>query len=77
MTDEEDEIVLTLATELGKFTDFVGGPEHAHHLFLPLEVLCGFDEPLVRLQVHKKLHFSGVKYLYVGYSIDRKYCGCS
>jgi len=51
MSDEEDEILLTLAQELGKFVDYVGGPSHAYTILPPLQVLCAFDEPLVRQQV--------------------------
>lgn len=53
--DEEDEILLALATVLRDFVDLVGGPSHAHVLLRPLEKLCGIEEPLVREKVRRKL----------------------
>lgn len=46
--DDEDEILATLAKELGGFVDYVGGPEHAYVLINPLEGLAAVEEPLVR-----------------------------
>ncbi len=46
--DDEDEVLLSLAEELGKFAPYVGGPEHAHVLLGPLEDLCGVEETVVR-----------------------------
>ncbi|ETW87219.1 hypothetical protein HETIRDRAFT_469075 [Heterobasidion irregulare TC 32-1] len=47
--DDEDEVLLALAEELGKnFGDYVGGPEHAHVLLGPLENLSAVEETLVR-----------------------------
>jgi serine/threonine-protein phosphatase 2A regulatory subunit A len=40
-----------LSEELGKFVEFVGGPEHAHVLLSPLENLAAIEEPLVREKV--------------------------
>lgn len=46
--DDEDEILLALATELGEFVPLVGGPQHAHFLLPPLESLATVDETVVR-----------------------------
>lgn len=37
--DDEDEVLLALATSLGGMVDQVGGGEHAHSLLPPLELL--------------------------------------
>lgn len=46
--DDEDEVLLSLAEELGKFVPYVGGPDHAQVLLGPLEDLCGVEETVVR-----------------------------
>ncbi|KAA1468241.1 ARM repeat-containing protein [Dentipellis sp. KUC8613] len=47
--DDEDEVLLALAEELGKnFEDYVGGKEWAHVLLGPLENLSAVEETLVR-----------------------------
>ncbi|PAV22400.1 ARM repeat-containing [Pyrrhoderma noxium] len=47
--DDEDEVLLALAEELGKnFDDYVGGKKFAHVLLGPLEVLAAVEETLVR-----------------------------
>ncbi len=46
--DDEDEVLLALAEELGQFVPFVGGPPHAHCLLVPLETLCNVEETVVR-----------------------------
>ncbi|KAH6589739.1 hypothetical protein BASA50_009832 [Batrachochytrium salamandrivorans] len=46
--DDEDEILLALAEELGGFVDYVGGPSFAHILFTPLENLAAVEETVVR-----------------------------
>ena len=46
--DDEDEILLALAEELGEFVPLVGGPQHAHFLLPPLEALATVDETVVR-----------------------------
>ena len=46
--DDEDEVLLALAEELGNFVEFVGGPEHASVLLSPLEVLSTVEETTVR-----------------------------
>lgn len=40
--------MLALAEELGKFVEFVGGPEYAHVLLQPLETICAAEETVVR-----------------------------
>ena len=38
-TDDEDEVLLVLAEQLGTLVEHVGGPRYAHELLLPLESL--------------------------------------
>lgn len=47
-TEDEDEVLVALAEELGGFVDLVGGAEHAAALVEPLEVLAGVEETVVR-----------------------------
>ena len=50
--DDEDEVLLALAEELGKsFEEYVGGRKYAHVLLGPLEVLAAVEETLVRDKV--------------------------
>jgi serine/threonine-protein phosphatase 2A regulatory subunit A len=49
--EDEDEVLLALAEELGIFVEFTGGPEHAHVLLPPLGVLAGVEESVVRDKV--------------------------
>ena len=46
--DDEDEVLLALADELGNFVSYVGGPAHATSLLLPLETLATVEETSVR-----------------------------
>ncbi len=46
--DDEDEVLLALAEELGRFIPYVGGPEYGHILLTPLENLCSVEETVVR-----------------------------
>ncbi|KAJ3131992.1 hypothetical protein HK100_005820 [Physocladia obscura] len=46
--DDEDEVLLALAEELGSFVEFVGGPPFAHLLLTPLETLAAVEETVVR-----------------------------
>ena len=47
--DDDDEILLALAEELGEnFVEYVGGPAHAHLLLVVLESLAAVEETLVR-----------------------------
>ena len=54
--EDEDEVLTALSEELGKFVEYVGGPEHAHVLLSPLENLAAIEEPLVREKVRKSSH---------------------
>ena len=49
--DDEDEVLLALAEELGGFTEYIGGPQYAHLLLGPLENLAAVEETLVRDKV--------------------------
>lgn len=46
--DDEDEVLLAMATSLGKLVKHVGGPAHAHCLLAPLELLLTVEEASVR-----------------------------
>ena len=46
--DDEDEVLLVVSEELGKFVPLVGGPPFAHTLLPPLEALASVDETVVR-----------------------------
>ncbi|GBB86608.1 hypothetical protein RclHR1_00130049 [Rhizophagus clarus] len=46
--DDEDEVLLALAEELGNFVEYVGGKDHAHIILGPLENLAAVEETLVR-----------------------------
>lgn len=51
--DDEDEVLLALADELGKGMDeYLGGKKYAHLLLGPLENLAAVEETLVRDKVH-------------------------
>ena len=50
--EDEDEVLLALAEELGRnFEEYIGGPEYAHVLLGPLENLSAVEETLVRDKV--------------------------
>ena len=49
--DDEDEVLLALAEELGNFVDYVGGTAHATSLLAPLETLATVEETVVREKV--------------------------
>ncbi|RWW01640.1 hypothetical protein BHE74_00032475 [Ensete ventricosum] len=46
--DDDDEVLLAMAEELGVFIPYVGGVEYAHVLLPPLETLCSVEETCVR-----------------------------
>lgn len=46
--DDDDEVLLALAEELGSFVDEIGGPAHASCLMDPLESLSTVEETTVR-----------------------------
>jgi serine/threonine-protein phosphatase 2A regulatory subunit A len=52
--DDEDEVLLTLAGELGDFVEYIGGAQFAHILLQPLENLAAVEETMVRDKVMKK-----------------------
>lgn len=52
--DDDDEILLAVAEELGNFTTYVGGSEFAHVLLGPLQNLATVEEVLVREKVKPK-----------------------
>ena len=47
-SDDDDEVLLAMAEELGVFIPFVGGIEHAHVILPPLESLSTVEETSVR-----------------------------
>ena len=50
--DDEDEVLLALAEELGRnFEEYIGGQQYAHVLLGPLENLSAVEETLVRDKV--------------------------
>lgn len=53
--DDEDEVLLALAQELGSgFVEYLGGPQYAHLLLGPLENLAAVEETVVREKVSKE-----------------------
>jgi len=54
--EDEDEVLVALAEELGSFEEYVGGPQHAHVLLGALQHLATVEEPLVRQKVHSRVH---------------------
>lgn len=46
--DDDDDILLVLAEELGNLIELCGGKEWAHILLVPLETLAGAEESAVR-----------------------------
>ncbi|KAI9917001.1 hypothetical protein PsorP6_017192 [Peronosclerospora sorghi] len=47
-TEDEDEVLIALAEEIGGFVDLVGSAEYASTLVEPLEFLAGVEETVVR-----------------------------
>lgn len=47
-TDDEDDILVAMAEEVGNLTEYVGGVEHANVLVETLELLCSAEESKVR-----------------------------
>ena len=53
--DDEDEVLLALAEELGRdFEEYIGGKEYAHLLLGPLENLSAVEETVVRDKVRSQ-----------------------
>lgn len=46
--DDDDEVLLAMADELGSLVPYVGGIDYAHVLLPPLETLCTVEETVVR-----------------------------
>ena len=46
--DDDDEVLLAMAQELGVFVPYVGGVDHATVLLPPLEALCILEETCIR-----------------------------
>ena len=46
--DDEDEVLLALAEEMGNFAPYVGGKDHAHVILKVLEPLCNVEETVIR-----------------------------
>ncbi|KAI9226689.1 MAG: armadillo-type protein [Piptocephalis tieghemiana] len=46
--DDDDEVLVALAEELGELVDCTGGGDHAHNLLTPLEGLATQEETIVR-----------------------------
>jgi serine/threonine-protein phosphatase 2A regulatory subunit A len=49
--EDEDEVLLALAEELGNLVDYIGGPPFSHILLGPLENLANVEETVVREKV--------------------------
>jgi hypothetical protein len=49
--EDEDEVLVSLAEELGNFDEHIGGSQFAHVLLGPLQHLATVEEPLVRYKV--------------------------
>lgn len=62
--DDEDEVLLALAEELGRdFEEYIGGKEYAHLLLGPLENLSAVEETVVRDKVRPErasIRFSNI-----------------
>lgn len=57
--DDEDEVLLAMADELGAFVPYVGGPSYAHYLLPPLEGLAIVEETVVRERAVESLNKVG------------------
>lgn len=59
--DDDDEVLLAMAEELGNFVPHVGGPAHAQCLLPPLENLATVEETVVRDKAVESLSKVGAK----------------
>ena len=57
--DDEDEVLLAVAEQLGGFVPLVGGPAHAFTLLVPLETLSTVEETVVREKAIASLNTVG------------------
>merc|ERR1719240_385124 len=48
LIDDDDDILMAMAEQLGQGVEWVGGSTHAHALLPPLEDLCNVEEVQVR-----------------------------
>jgi serine/threonine-protein phosphatase 2A regulatory subunit A len=53
--DDEDEVLLTIAEQLGEMCNCVGGDEYMNRLLLPLELLAAVEESSVREMTLKSI----------------------
>lgn len=51
--DDEDDVLLALAEELGQLVEAVGGAEYAYYLLPPLENIAAVEEASVRDKVDR------------------------
>lgn len=87
--DDEDEVLLALAEELGQgFVEYLGGPAYAHLLLGPLENLAAVEETVVREKVcntsplysflqHAYHHIFHFFLFYTGIRVNHKNCRSS
>lgn len=54
-SDDDDEVLVILAEELGRFVELIGGAEYALSLLKPLEPLVCAEESIVRNKVSQYL----------------------
>lgn len=60
-TDDEDEVLLAQAEQLGNFVPFIGGPPYAHLLLPLLETLSTVEETVVREKAVESLNKVGAQ----------------
>jgi serine/threonine-protein phosphatase 2A regulatory subunit A len=60
-TDDEDEVLLAQAEQLGGFVPFIGGPQYAHLLLPLLETLSTVEETVVRDKAVESLNKVGAQ----------------
>lgn len=58
--DDEDEVLLALAEELGNFIEYIGGAHYGHILLAPLETLAAVEETVVREKAVESLSKIGI-----------------
>lgn len=52
--DDEDEVLVALAEQIGEFVDYIGGAQYAHVLLQSLDNLASQEETVVRDKVLSK-----------------------
>ena len=70
--EDEDEVLTALSDELGRFVEYVGGPEYGHVLLSPLENLAAIEEPLVREKARTQLQSLGSILMYAGRRVSQQ-----